>query len=304
MNMAEIVGNAPVISANPPPSRRLLALSSALRVWRHRATFAVNLSVLVLVLLVVAVVLADMLAPHSPATINLRFRLLPPFSNPEFPLGTDATGRDIFSRILFGGQISLVVSVAATLGGLALGTLLGLLAGYSRGWLGAIIMYLVDVQLALPFLLLAVSVALVLGTSLTVLIGLAALSTWPVYARVVRATVLSLREREFVTAAQAVGASPVHIMRIHMLPNLVAPLMVLLMLNVGRIILLESGLSFLGIGVQPPTPSWGTMINEGREYLSSAWWVSTMPGIALVLLTMAVGTIGDWLRDLMDINLS
>jgi peptide/nickel transport system permease protein len=168
----------------------------------------------------------------------------------------------------------------------------------------SLIMYLVDVQLALPFILLAVAVALVLGTSLTVLIGLAALSTWPVYARVVRGIVLSLRSREFVVAARALGATPLHIMWFHLIPNLISSLMVLAMLNVGRIILLESGLSFLGIGVQPPTPSWGNMINEGRQYLSSAWWLSTMPGLALLLLTMAVGTLGDWLRDLMDVSIS
>jgi len=159
------------------------------------------------------------------------------------------------------------------------------------------------VQLSLPFLLLAVAVALVLGTSLSVLIFLAALATWPVYTRVVRGMVLSLREREFVIAARALGATNLHIMIRHLLPNLAAPLLVLATLSIGRIILLESGLSFLGIGVQPPTPSWGNMINEGREYLSTAWWLATMPGVALVVLTMTVGTIGDWLRDLMDITI-
>jgi peptide/nickel transport system permease protein len=272
--------------------------------WRRKLTPAVVISLIVLVVMVAMALLADSIAPHAPGAINLRFRLVEPFANPSFPFGTDATGRDIFSRVVHGGRVSLLVSAAATVAGLVLGTALGLVSGFARGRVDNFIMYLVDVQLALPFLLLAVAVSLVLGTSLTVLIGLAALSTFPVYARFVRGIVLSLRSREFVVAAQAVGATPLHIMWFHLVPNLVSALMVLAMLNVGRIILLESGLSFLGIGVQPPTPSWGNMINEGREYLSSAWWLSTVPGMALLLVTMAVGTLGDWLRDLMDVSIS
>ncbi|MBW4437885.1 MAG: ABC transporter permease [Pleurocapsa minor GSE-CHR-MK-17-07R] len=301
--MTDFAQTSPILTLAPSSPRRL-SMSAVWQFWRRRANPAVTLSVIVLLVLIVSVLLADVIAPHDPGTINLRGRLMQPFQDPAYILGTDATGRDIFSRILYGGQVSLAVSLFASIGGLLLGTILGLVSGYTRGLVSEIIMYLVDVQLALPFLLLAVSVALVLGTSITVLIGLAALSTWPIYARVVRSSVLSLREREFVVAAQAVGASTIHIMRFHLFPNLVAPLVVLVMLNVGRIILLESGLSFLGIGVQPPTPSWGIMINEGREYLSSAWWLSIMPGIILILLTMAVGTIGDWLRDLMDVSLS
>jgi peptide/nickel transport system permease protein len=272
--------------------------------WRRKLTPTVVISLIVLLVMVAAALLADLIAPNQPGAINLRFRLVEPFVNPSFPFGTDATGRDIFSRVVHGGRVSLLVSAVATVTGLALGTALGLVSGFARGRVDNFIMYLVDVQLALPFLLLAVAVSLVLGTSLTVLIGLAALSTFPVYARFVRGIVLSLRSREFVVAAQAVGATPLHIMWFHLVPNLVSALMVLAMLNVGRIILLESGLSFLGIGIQPPTPSWGNMINEGREYLSSAWWLSTLPGMALLLVTMAVGTLGDWLRDLMDVSIS
>jgi peptide/nickel transport system permease protein len=280
------------------------ALPRPLPRWRRKLTPAVVISLIVLIGMTAMTLLADSIALHPPGAINLRYRLLEPFVNPDFPFGTDATGRDIFSRVVHGGRVSLLVSAAATVAGLALGTALGLVSGFVRGRVDSLIMYLVDVQLALPFILLAVAVALVLGTSLTVLIGLAALSTWPVYARVVRGIVLSLRSREFVVAAQALGATPLHIMWFHLIPNLISSLMVLAMLNVGRIILLESGLSFLGIGVQPPTPSWGNMINEGREYLSSAWWLSTMPGLALLLVTMAVGTLGDWLRDLMDVSIS
>jgi peptide/nickel transport system permease protein len=267
----------------------------------RRLNAAVVLSAAVLVVMTAAVLLADVLTPHRPETINLRARLAPPLTLTEHPLGTDATGRDVLTRILHGGRVSLLVGVVSTLIGLALGTLLGIISGYFRGWLDELIMYLVDVQLALPFVLLAVAVALVLGRSLPVLIGLAALSTWSLYARVIRGEVLSLREREFIVAARSLGAQDAYIMLRHMLPNLAGPLLVLGTLSVGRIILLESGLSFLGIGIQPPTPSWGGMINDGRDYLSSAWWLATLPGVALMLLVLAVGTLGDWLRDRLDV---
>lgn len=290
----------PLAAARP----RQRYLHNTLRFWRRHSTVAINLSVVALVVCVLFVLLADVIAPYDPTAIHLRSRLLPPLANTQpdsFLLGTDATGRDLFSRILYGGRISLAVAAISTTLGLVLGTLLGLLSGYLRGHFDTVLMYLVDVQLSLPFVLLAVAVALVFGTSPVVLIGLAALSTWPVYARVVRGAVLSLREREFIIAAQALGADRAHIMLSHLLPNLVAPLLVLATLSVGRVILLESSLSFLGIGIQPPTPSWGGMINEGRDYLSSAWWIATVPGLVLVVVTMAIGTIGDWLSDLVDV---
>ncbi len=285
-------------------TRSAAPVSAPLSRWRRIANPWVNLSLIALLALTLCVIFADVVAPASPTEMNLRARLSPPLALAQHPLGTDATGRDILSRILHGGQVSLVVGGAATIVGLVLGALLGIISGYLRGAFDSIVMYLVDVQLSLPFLLLAVAVSLVLGTSLAVLVGLAALATIPVVARVVRSVVLSLRERDYVLAAWALGASDLHVMRLHLLPNLVAPLLVLATLSVGRIILLESGLSFLGIGIQPPTPSWGNMINEGRQYLSTAWWLSTMPGLALILLTMAVGTLGDWLRDLMDVTIN
>ncbi|XWX03090.1 ABC transporter permease [Aggregatilineales bacterium SYSU G02658] len=292
--LSNSVANLPLeTKVNAPPRRR-----------PRRVNLSVLLSVAVLVVMTAAVLLADVLTPHRPEAINLRARLAPPLTLAEYPLGTDATGRDVLTRILHGGRVSLMVGVVSTLIGLALGTLLGVISGYFRGWLDEFIMYLVDVQLALPFVLLAVAVALVLGRSLPVLIGLAAISTWSLYARVIRGEVLSLREREFIVAARSLGARDGYIMLRHMLPNLAGPLLVLGTLSVGRIILLESGLSFLGIGVQPPTPSWGGMINDGRDYLSSAWWLATLPGIALMLLVLAVGTLGDWLRDRLDVAVS
>jgi peptide/nickel transport system permease protein len=276
--------------------------------WKRRSNWAINLSVIMLISLTLVVVFAEQLTPYVPTDMNLRNRLAPPVflegGTWDHPLGTDATGRDIFSRTLYGGRVSLLIGAVSTVIGLAVGTLVGLISGFRRGWLDEFIMYLVDVQLSLPFILLAIALALVLGSSITVLIGLAALATWPLYARVVRGAVLSMREREFVVAARALGASQPHIIIRHLLPNIIAPLLVLATLSVGRVILLESGLSFIGVGIRPPNPTWGNMINEGRDYLASAWWLAMMPGIALMALTMAIGTIGDWMRDLSDTTLN
>lgn len=274
--------------------------------WRRNTTLAVRLSFAGLALIVIPVIFADKVSPHEPTAIDLRNRLLPPVwvdeGTWEYPLGTDATGRDTLTRILYGGRISLTIGGIASVVGLIVGTGLGLISGYARGLVDQVIMFLVDVQLSLPFILLAVAVALVLGNSLPVLVGIAALSTWPHYARVVRGVVLTLNEREFVVASRAIGAGHRHIMIVHMLPNLLSSMLVLATLSLGRIILLESGLSFLGIGVRPPTPSWGNMISDGRQFLTNAPWCAVMPGLALVIVTMAVGTIGDWLRDVTDVT--
>jgi len=297
---SQLAANEPVATSTP-----IHLAKTRRRLLPARMTWAVAISIVAVLLLTGMVVMADIIAPTDPTQINLRARLLPPFSTQNdtlFLLGTDATGRDLFSRVLHGGQVSLLVGATATILGLVIGAFIGVISGYMRGWLDEVLMYFIDVQLALPFVLLAVAVALVLGTSPAVLIGLAALSTVPLYARVVRAEVLSLREREFIIAARACGGSAWHIMWRHLMPNLIAPLLVLAALSVGRIILLESGLSFLGIGIQPPTPSWGGMINDGRDYLSNEWWVSTVPGVALLILTLSVGTIGDWLRDMSDVT--
>lgn len=268
-----------------------------------RVNTGVVVSVVLLALLAGVALFADVLTPHDPGEMRLRARFEPPGSSGHV-LGTDQLGRDVLSRTIHGGRISLLIGGAATVLGMIVGVGAGVIAGFGRGWLDEFIMYLVDVQLSLPFILLAVAVALVLGDSLIVLIGLAALSTWPIYARVCRGLVLSLREREFVLAARAMGAGGGHVIARHLLPNLLGPVLVLVTLSVGRVILLESGLSFLGIGVQSSEyPTWGNMIGEGREQLAAAWWIATVPGMALVLLTMAVGTLGDWMRDLTDVTI-
>ena len=285
---------------------------SQIAIDKRERQFAISVSLppkIVLSLVIIStIVFCALFAPWiSPTDFNaMAFsdRLSAPalFTESASPylLGTDHVGRDVFTRILYGARVSLLVGAVATLIGLAIGVILGVASGYVGGYMDSFIMYLVDVQLSLPFLLLAIAIALVLGNSVPVLIGIAALAIWPQYARVCRAVVLSLRERDYVVAAYALGASSSHITRFHLLPGLVAPVLVLATITVGRVILIESALSFLGIGIKPPTPSWGGMIDEGRDYLATAWWVSTMPGIALTLLIMAIGTVGDWLRDVLD----
>jgi len=277
--------------------------------WRRNSNFAVNLSLFVFVGILLLSVFADALAPYDPSAIDLRSRLQPPAwaggagEDWAHPLGTDRIGRDVLSRTLHGGRVSLAIGLLASLAGLVVGTALGLISGYVRGAFDHLIMYLIDVQLSLPFILLAIALALILGSSLIVLIGIAALSAWPFYARVVRGSVLSLRRREFTIAAQALGASPLHIIVRHLLPNVLSPILVIATLSLARIILLESGLSFLGIGVPPTIPSWGNMIDEGRGNLNNAAWIALAPSLFLMLLTMAVGTVGDWLRDVTDVTI-
>jgi len=269
----------------------------------RRIPFKVYLSFFLVIVFVFGALFPQSLTEFDPNTPIFSLRLTPPFQS-EFPLGTDDLGRDIFSRVVYGGQASLLIGLFATLFGLVLGTALGIIAGYMGGMVDHIVMYLVDVQLSLPFLLLAIAISLVFGNALHVLIVIAGLATWPRYTRVCRGVVLSLRELDYVVAARGIGARPLHIIIFHLLPGLFAPLMVIATISMGRVILIESALSFLGIGIKPPTPSWGNMIDQGRSLLGTAWWVSTIPGIALTLLTMSIGTIGDWLRDELDPTLS
>lgn len=260
----------------------------------------------VLLALAIASIVGPELTPHGPTQTSLLSRLQPPVfagGNWAHPLGTDQLGRDVLSRALHGARVSLAVAVVATLLGAVVGTALGLWAGaYPASLVDHAVTYLIDLQLSLPFILLAIAAALVLGTSLPVLIALAGLATWPAYARVVRGVSLSLRERDFVVAARALGASDLRIVVRHVFPNLTAPLIVLATLSVGSIVLFESALSFIGIGIRPPNPSWGVMIAEGREYLSRAPWLTLVPSTLLLLLTVSVGILGDALRDRLDVK--
>ena len=257
------------------------------------------------VLLVAAVaVAAPWLAPHDPIRQSLRARLAAPTleaaDGKAHLLGTDHLGRDVLSRVIYGARVSLLVGFAAVLVGGAIGSALGIVAGFRGGWADSIIMTLADAQLAFPFILLAIGIIAVLGPSFPTLVVVIGLSGWVAYARILRSQVLSLRSREFVDAVHALGGSVLRIVVRHVLPNVLSSLVVIATLELARAIVLEATLSFLGLGIQPPTPSWGGMVHEGREYLDSAWWISTWPGLILMATSIVVSRTGDWLRDLLD----
>ncbi|MEJ8476569.1 ABC transporter permease [Roseibium algae] len=259
--------------------------------------------------LIMVIVLVSLLAPvldlPDPTRGDLRARLVGPtwtslFAPGAHPLGTDEVGRDILSRLINGSRITLLVATTAVLLGGIVGTVLGIWAGYKGGLIDRVLMRLVDIQLAIPLMLLALLVVAALGPSLRNVVLVLALTSWIRYARIIRAQVLSLREREFVQSAHAIGASTLRIMFLHILPNVLTPALVVGTLELARVIIMDSALSFLGLGVQPPTPSWGRMLADGRVYISSAWWAVTFPGLAIVLTVLSVNLFGDWLRDYFD----
>ena len=247
---------------------------------------------------------APLIAPHNPERQSLRMRLKPPALEGSdgfaHPLGTDHLGRDVLSRVIYGSRVSLLIGFAAVGVGSVIGATLGITAGYRRGMLDTIIMTVADAQLAFPFILLAIGIIAVLGPSFPTLVVVVGLSGWVNYARVLRSQVLVLRSRDFVDAILGLGGSTGRVVLRHILPNILSTLVVIATLELARAIVLEATLSFLGLGIQPPTPSWGGMIHEGREYLDSAWWISTSPGVVLMLTSLVVSRLGDWLRDVLD----
>ena len=247
---------------------------------------------------------APWLAPQDPTRQSLRARLVAPTleaaDGRAHLLGTDHLGRDVLSRMIWGSRVSLLVGFAAVIVGGVIGSALGILAGFRGGWTDTAIMTVADAQLAFPFILLAIGIIAVLGPSFPTLIVVIGLSGWVGYARILRSQVLGLRSREFVDAIHALGGSVPRVIWKHILPNVLSSLVVLATLELARAIVLEATLSFLGLGVQPPTPSWGGMVQEGREYLDSAWWISTFPGLLLMATSIVVSRTGDWLRDLLD----
>lgn len=266
---------------------------------RHLKSFEFITGAVLLVLIVGTVLLSPWLFP-DPGAISLKARLVPPFTDPAHPLGTDALGRDILSRVAHGGWISLKVGVISVAGSVVLGTMMGLVAGYYRGIWDVILMRFADIQLSLPFILLAITFVAIVGGSLTTTIVLLIVSQWVQYARLVRGSTLTLREREFILSARAIGVADRNIILSHILPNLLGPVIVLMTLNVANNILLEASLTFLGLGVDPTIPSWGGMLAEGRTYLQTAWWITVVPGMAILLTVLALNLMGDWLRDLLD----
>ena len=250
--------------------------------------------------MVLAVLTSGWMFPDGGEAMDLSARLLPPFATWAHPLGADPIGRDVLARVVVGGWVSLTVGVLSVLGAAVFGTAMGLVAGYYGGAWEMALMRWADVQLALPFILIAITFTAILGADVGMLILFMAISQWVQYARVVRASVLSLREREFVLAARAIGVIDLTLLWRHILPNAFGPVVVLMTLNVANNILLESSLTFLGLGIDPITPSWGGMLADGRTYLQTAWWVSVFPGFAIMLTVLGLNLLGDWLRDRLD----
>ena len=267
-----------------------------------RRLFASRLVVVGLAVLVVVVALAlaaPLVAAADPTVQQLEQKLRPPL-NASHPLGTDQLGRDVLARMLFGTRVSLVVAVLAVLVSGSVGIGLGVVAGFYSGRADAAIMRLVDVQLSMPVTLVAIAIIAVAGTSLLNLVLVLGLSQWPLYARVVRGEALALRGREFLVAARALGASSGWIILRHVLPNTLSSIVVVSTLGVASVVVFEAGLSFLGLGVQPPQPSLGGMLSEGREYLATAWWLGVFPGLLIMLLVLGINLLGDGLRDALD----
>ena len=260
----------------------------------------------ILLVVILASVCAPLLTASDPVRPSFGQRLRAPWGlggTSARPLGADNLGRDIYARLLYGGRISLVLATSAVILATGVGVLVGLLAGYLGGTLDDIVMRLADVQLTFPVIMLAIAIVAVVGTSALALVGVLALSGWVLHARTVRANVLTIRHLEYVDAAWALGASHRRVVFRHVLPNTLAPILVIVSSQFATMVLLESGLSFLGMGVQPPQPSWGAMLAEGRDYLSNAWWLATMPGAAISLVVLGANLLGDGLRDLLDPHL-
>lgn len=257
-----------------------------------------------LIAFVVMAVFAPLLAPFDPSRQSLILRLRPPGSaGPQgmtYLLGTDDLGRDLLSRVIYGARASMFVAVASVSVSLLIGTALGMLAGWRRGWVEIVIMRFVDVMLSIPAILLAVLAVAVAGPGFQTLILVLGLTRWPRYARVAYAQTLQVATLPYIRAAELAGASGPRLLLWHVLPNIAGPLLVVATAEFGLMILFEAGLSFLGLGIQPPTPSWGTIMSAGRQYIERAWWLTVFPGGCLFLLVLSVNVLGDWVRDRLD----
>lgn len=294
---------APPRGAAAPVSHRRRELRRAFQSMLASRWALVGMVILIVVSVVA--IFGPALAPFDPNRQNILMRLLEPGSpgrgDLTYWLGSDHLGRDVFSRLLYGARVSLLVGVAAIAVGGTIGTIAGLVSGYFGGWVDDVIMRLGDIQLAFPFILLAIMFLVVLGPGLVNMILVLGIGQWITYARIVRAQTLSLREKEYVEAARAMGDSTVSILFRTILPNIMAPLTVIASFNVASVILSEAALSFLGLGVPPDVPTWGSMLSESRDHLlSNKWWLAVFPGLAIVFTVLAFNIIGDWLRDFLD----
>ena len=263
-------------------------------------------SIIWLIIIIAIAIFASQLAPFDPNKNNIMERVAPPLTldkqgNMKYLIGSDALGRDSFSRLIFGAQVSLIVGFSAVLVGGILGTALGVYAGYYGKWIDDIIMRLADIQLAFPFILLAILFLVVLGEGLINLIIVLGIGQWVTYARIARAQTISQKEKEYVEAAKALGVNNFSIMFGSILPNIFAPLIVIASFNVASVILAEAALSFLGLGVPPQIPTWGAMLAESRDHIfAKRWWMPFFPGMAILLTVLAFNIVGDWLRDYLD----
>jgi len=259
------------------------------------------LGTVIVISLIFMAIFVPWFAPHDPLEQDVYNRLAPPSS--EHLLGTDQLGRDILSRILYGSRISLVIAIIVVAIACSTGLILGLLSGYFGGVLDEIIMRVTDIFLAFPRLVLAMAFAAALGPSLLNTMIAIAVTSWPVYARLARASTMQIRNEFYIEAARSIGASDLRIMFRHVLPMILAPIVVQATLDMGGVILTAAGLGFIGLGAQPPTPEWGVMVSEGRYYLSSQWWVSTFPGLAILITVLGFNLLGDGLRDIFDVRM-
>lgn len=298
-SVAADAGAVPAPALDPLAARGRLA-----RLWRRSPMAVVGGAILLGAVLASAG--APLLTAVDPVKPTFSKRLIPPRGlggTADHLLGTDNLGRDIYARTLYGGRISLTLAASAVFLAAAAGVLVGLAAGSLGGRIDDLAMRTADVQLAFPVIMLAVAIVAVVGTSRVALVGVLALSGWVLYARTVRAGVLTIRQLEYVDAARGLGASDLRVVARHILPNTMASILVIGSSQFATMVLLESGLSFLGLGVQPPQPSWGLMLAEGRDYLSNAWWLATVPGMAISLVVLGANLLGDGLRDLLDPHL-
>jgi len=298
MNRAQPVGADGDAHMDYKPSRWSILFK---RMWQLRLGVFGGLLVLGLIS---AAIFADQVATHDPLEQDILSRLTPPSflegGESTFLLGTDQLGRDLYSRIIHGARISLMIGLSAVLVSMVIGVSMGLVAGYFGGKIDSAVDFLVNAMLAFPFILLAMTLVIVLGASMENIILALGLSNWPIFARVTRIETMKLREQEFVLAAIAQGLTHVRIIFKHILSNLAAPILVIATVEIARAIIRETFLSFLGLGIQPPTPSWGLMLAEGRDYMLTVWWLSTLPGMAIFLAALGINLVGDALRDLLD----
>lgn len=293
MTAAAVSPGAVEVRATPKPRRTRVRVS--------RVALAAGV---VLLMWIVAAVAAPLLAPHDPQTQSLVTRLTRPAWQADgaldFPLGTDELGRDILSRLIYGSRASLLVGMTVVGVAASLGSVLGVLAGFYGGLVDMAIMRLVDLFLAFPFFIMALALMSVLGPSFVNVVLVLGLTGWVPFARMVRAETVGLRRREFVQASLALGARNSELIVKHIVPHLIAPIVVLSTLEIATAIVAEAGLTFLGLGIPPSTVTWGNMLEAGREYVFTSWWLTTMPGVAIFVAVLAINLMGDWLRDVWD----